>query len=232
VSSEQSTVNSDAILFTVDCSLFTFGEMSQTAELYQIADEMRGIANQGRYFTKDPYDQERYAKLLALSARLVGAIEQRDPNEILPYFEDLLYHATPVSGAEFVAFQDGRLLLIRRHDNDLWAIPGGAMDMGETPAETAVRELWEETQLRGKVTQFLGLFDSRIWGSRIKVHLLHHVFLGEIIEGEPQPTLEATAVGFFAEDDLPPLSPGHDRRIPLIFKLQRAELPIPYFDNL
>lgn len=205
--------------------------MNSTEALYQIADELRGLANLGRYFTKDPYDQARYAQLLALSARLIGVIEQRDPQEILPYFEDLLYHLTPLSGAEFAAFQEGKLLLIKRHDNGLWAVPGGAVEMGETPAETAVRELWEEVQVRGQVTQYLGLFDSRLWDSRIKVQLLHHLFWGEIVEGTPQTSAEATDVGFFAEDNLPPLSPGHMQRIPLIFKLIRSELPIPYFDN-
>ncbi|MBX3055069.1 MAG: NUDIX hydrolase N-terminal domain-containing protein [Anaerolineae bacterium] len=205
--------------------------MNSTEALYQIADEMRGIANLGRYFTKDPYDQARYAQLLALSARLIGVVEQRDPEEILPHFEDLLYHLTPLSGAEFVAFQEGKLLLIKRHDNGLWAVPGGAVEMGETPAETAVRELWEEVQVRGQVTQFLGLFDSRLWGSRIKLQLLHHLFLGEIVDGTPQPTAEATDVGFFTEYDLPPLSPGHAQRIPIIFQLVRGELPIPYFDS-
>ncbi|MCP4356733.1 MAG: NUDIX domain-containing protein [Chloroflexi bacterium] len=201
-----------------------------TEALYQIADELRGLANEGRYFTKDPYDQARYAKLLALSARLIGVVEERDPDEILPYFEDLLYHLTPVSGAEFAAFRDGKLLLIKRHDNGLWAVPGGAVEMGETAAEAAVRELWEEVQVRGKVTQFLGLFDSRLWGSRIKVQLFHHVFLGDIVSGIPQTTPEATDVGFFTADDLPPLSPGHAQRIPLIFQMFRGDLPIPYFD--
>lgn len=205
--------------------------MEQTATLYHIADELRGIANQGRYYAENPYDQERYARLLALSARLVGAIEQRDPQEILPHFEDLLYHLTPVSGAEFATFRGDQLLLIKRHDNGLWAIPGGAVEMGETPAETAVRELWEEVQVQGKVTRLIGLFVSRLWGSRIKVQLLHHVFQGEIVAGTPQPTPEATAVDFFAEDVLPPLSPGHAQRIPLIFQLHHGELPVPYFDS-
>lgn len=205
--------------------------MEQTEAFYQIADELRGIANLGRYYAQDAYDQERYAKVLALSARLIGVVEQRHPDEILPRFEDLLFHLTPLAGAEFAAFQDGKLLLIKRHDNGLWAVPGGAVEIGETPAETAVRELWEEVRVRGKVTQFLGLFDSRLWGSRIKVHLLHHLFLGEIVAGTPQPTAEATEVGFFAADDLPPLSPGHAERIPLIFDLVRGNHPVPYFDK-
>lgn len=205
--------------------------MGQTEALYQIADEMRGIANLGRYYSKDTYDLERYSNLLALSAQLIAVIEQRDSNEILPQFEDLLYHLSPLSGAEFALFQEERLLLIKRHDNGLWAIPGGAVEINETPAETAVRELWEEVQVRGQVTQFLGFFDSRLWGSHLKVHLIHHVFMGELMEGEPQTTEEAQAVGFFAEEELPPLAPGHLERVPVIFKLFRGELPLPYFDK-
>src|SRR4051794_2807455 len=39
----------------------------------------------------------------------------------------------------------GELLLIRRTDNENWAMPGGAMDIGETIAEAGVRETREET---------------------------------------------------------------------------------------
>ena len=205
--------------------------MSQTETLYQIADEMRGIANFGRYYSRDPYDQERYAQLLSLSARLIGVLEQRDPDEILPHFEDLLFHLTPISAAETAVFRDDKLLLMKRHDNGLWAVPGGAMNIGETPAETAVRELWEETQVKGKVTKLLGVFDSRYWGFGSKVQLLGYVFQAEILEGDPQPTAEATDVGFFNANELPPLAPAHVRRVPLIFKLYRGELPVPFFDN-
>jgi hypothetical protein len=38
------------------------------------------------------------------------------------------------------------------------------------------------------------------------------------------------AVGFFGEDELPPLSPGHDRRTPFLFRLLRGEEAIPYLD--
>lgn len=205
--------------------------MNSTEALYQIADELRGIANQGRYFAQSPYDAENYRRVLALSARLVAAIEQRDPKEIVPQFEDLLFHVTPISGVDTAVFQDNKLLLIKRHDNNLWAMPGGAMDIGETPIEAAVRELREETCVKGQVSRLLGIFDSRIWASHINVQVLMYVFQVEIIEGSPQTTIEAIDVGFFAEDDLPPLSLGHAGRIPLIFQLVRGELPIPYFDN-
>ena len=38
----------------------------------------------------------------------------------------------------------GRVLMIQRTDNDLWAVPGGAQEVGETSTEAAVREVREE----------------------------------------------------------------------------------------
>ncbi len=59
-----------------------------------------------------------------------------------------------------VANERGELLLIRRTDNNNWALPGGAMDPGETLTETAVREVEEETGIRCEVTGLVGVYTS------------------------------------------------------------------------
>jgi 8-oxo-dGTP pyrophosphatase MutT (NUDIX family) len=51
-------------------------------------------------------------------------------------------------GARGVIIDDGRILLIQRSDNGRWALPAGAMEVGEDMAGCAVREVWEETGLR------------------------------------------------------------------------------------
>jgi 8-oxo-dGTP pyrophosphatase MutT (NUDIX family) len=51
-------------------------------------------------------------------------------------------------GARGVIIDDGRILLIQRSDNRRWALPAGAMEVGEDIAGCAVREVWEETGLR------------------------------------------------------------------------------------
>ena len=84
--------------------------------------------------------------------------------------------------------------------------------------------------VKGRATRLLALVDSRLWRSRSKTHFYHPVFLVELEGQEPSPGPETTGVGFFAEDDLPPLSPGHDMAVPLVFKLLRGEVPSPYFD--
>jgi ADP-ribose pyrophosphatase YjhB (NUDIX family) len=59
-----------------------------------------------------------------------------------------------------VTDDDGRLLLVHRTDNDLWSIPGGAMDIGESIADAVVRETQEETGLDVEVTGVVGIYTN------------------------------------------------------------------------
>lgn len=52
----------------------------------------------------------------------------------------------------------GRLLLIHKTDNDLWALPGGGHDVGESVADTVVREVQEETGIDVAVDNIVGLY--------------------------------------------------------------------------
>jgi hypothetical protein len=88
----------------------------------------------------------------------------------------------------------------------------------------------EETGIDGRATGLLAVFDSRTWQSPFRYQLNHFVFTIEADDPSPHTTPEAVDVGFFAGDNLPPLSQGHHLRVPVIFKLQRGEIPAPYFD--
>ncbi|GAB3464634.1 NUDIX domain-containing protein [Streptomonospora sediminis] len=59
-----------------------------------------------------------------------------------------------------VAGAQGAILLQRRRDTGQWALPGGAQDIGETPAQCAVRECEEETGVVAEVTGLLGVFSD------------------------------------------------------------------------
>jgi ADP-ribose pyrophosphatase YjhB (NUDIX family) len=54
----------------------------------------------------------------------------------------------------------GRILLHRRSDNQLWSIPGGGMEIGETITETVVREVEEETGLEVEPEQLVGIYTN------------------------------------------------------------------------
>jgi 8-oxo-dGTP pyrophosphatase MutT (NUDIX family) len=62
------------------------------------------------------------------------------------------------AASAIVVNDEGKILVHRRSDNDLWALTGGAMEIGESIAETAIREVKEETGLDVKPEYIIGIY--------------------------------------------------------------------------
>jgi ADP-ribose pyrophosphatase YjhB (NUDIX family) len=188
-------------------------------DIYLIADQIRSISNLGINYSTNQFDTERYEKLLSLSSELCSICDESDFSDIEEMFSGNLSHMSPIVGADAIIYQEKKILLMKRHDNKLWASPGGLVEVGETPAEAAVRELFEETGINGTLDRLLGVFDSRKWQSQMKFHMYHFLFLIDGDTSSMHTTEEALDLGFFSKDDLPPLSPGHKKWIPYAFEL-------------
>ncbi|SFW66639.1 NUDIX hydrolase [Amycolatopsis australiensis] len=65
-----------------------------------------------------------------------------------------------VAVSAFIQDDEDRILMIRRTDNDLYSIPGGQLELGETLAEAAVREVREETGIECQVTEVIGVYSN------------------------------------------------------------------------
>ncbi len=65
-----------------------------------------------------------------------------------------------VAASAVVTDPDGKILLQRRVDNDLWALPGGTTEFGESVRETAVREVREETGYEIQVDYVIGIYSD------------------------------------------------------------------------
>ncbi len=199
------------------------------SELSKITDDIKIITDTGRENYLNPYIERHYETTSGLCSEINSILENK-PLILSTDFRDVSDFTAPLIGAEAAVFRNGKLLLIQRHDDGLWAVPGGANDIGNTLAETALRELEEETRLRGKIIRLLGIFDSRLWGSKLKKQIYHVIFEVESEEEEPEKTIEARDYRFFGKDELPPLSPGHDLRVPFLFELVQDGSRIPYYD--
>lgn len=191
-------------------------ETNPSVRLVQIADRLRSLSTNGLQWSTDPYQTERYQHILRLAAELLGMVDTHPLAEIKRAFFTDLDISTPLAVVDTAVFDDdGRLLLIRRADNQLWALPGGACDVGETGAEGGAREVWEETGYTVAITHLLGVWDSRLCGSRGSRHLYHLLFAGKVTGGTPTPSHETPAIRWMTPAELPwdELDPGHAPRI-------------------
>jgi ADP-ribose pyrophosphatase YjhB (NUDIX family) len=122
-----------------------------------------------------------------------------DPNA--PVAKSLVPAASAV-----VADQTGAILLIERTDNGLWTIPGGGMEVGESIAQTAVREVREETGLKVAVERLVGIYsDPRhvVEYSDGEVRQQFSVcFACAVTGGRLATSSESRRVGFFAPEEI------------------------------
>ncbi|WP_433945132.1 NUDIX domain-containing protein [Paenibacillus sp. SN-8-1] len=66
------------------------------------------------------------------------------------------------SVAAIIRNRRGEILFQRPSLNsDIWSLPAGAIEIGETPAEAVVREVWEETGLKVSPTKVIGIFGGK-----------------------------------------------------------------------
>jgi ADP-ribose pyrophosphatase YjhB (NUDIX family) len=173
-------------------------------QLYMIVDELRSIANSGRYYATNLYEHERAQQTLKLAARLAALVDDEPLPMLTALFDDHWMHVSPRIGVNaFVQNAAGEVLLLKRRDNGNWCMPGGISEIGETTSEACLRELWEEGGLRGRVVRLLGAFDSSVWRTPTRTQLLMLVFQVECRDLTAEPGSEMTDAQFFPLDGLP-----------------------------
>ncbi|MGP3688567.1 NUDIX hydrolase [Streptomyces sp. IBSNAI002] len=105
---------------------------------------------------------------------------------------------------------DGRILLIHRTDNDLWALPGGGVDVGESVSDAAVRETREETGFTVEVTGLIGLYTNprhvMAYDDGEVRQQFSICFSARIVGGERRTSNESRDVVFLAREELDAVS--------------------------
>jgi ADP-ribose pyrophosphatase YjhB (NUDIX family) len=103
------------------------------------------------------------------------------------------------SAGTFVLFfnDKGQVLLCKRRDKDLWNLPGGRVEDGESPWDAALREVHEEIGVSAQLERLTGVYHKP---SQDEVVFL---FLGMIVDGDPTTSDEVAEVGYFPLNALP-----------------------------
>ncbi|WP_371676135.1 NUDIX domain-containing protein [Streptomyces sp. NBC_01276] len=134
-----------------------------------------------------------------------------------------------VAASAVVTDDRGRILLQRRRDNGLWALPGGGMDLGDSLPGTAVREVKEETGLDVEITGLVGTYtDPRhiIEYSDGEVRRQFNVcFTARVVGGIPAISDESTELRFVEPAGLGSLNMHHTQRLRLEHFLEHRSTP-------
>ena len=153
-------------------------------DILPLLDELQIIARNGLDYAQNPYDRERYERLMELTTRYYGEALNLPPAEVRERLSKELGYVTPKVGADAAIFNEtGEILLVLRADDQCWCLPCGWVEPYESPVEAAVREAREETGLMVKPIQLVDVF-YRAAGSYKGIHaLIAVVYLCERIEG-------------------------------------------------
>ena len=123
-----------------------------------------------------------------------------------------------VVGSSAIVMGDrNRILLQRRSDSGNWALPGGTMDIGETLADSAIREVREETGFDVLIERIVGVYSdpSHVFAyDDGEIRQEFSICLACLINGGSlRVSSESTAVEFFALEDIAGLEMHESIRI-------------------
>lgn len=171
--------------------------------------ELGSIAQIGLTFSRDNFDIRRYERIRELAAAIVnGGLGRVDP-DVLGHMQSGTGYATPKVDVRGAVFAGGRVLLVREISDGLWTLPGGWADVNQTPSESVVREIREESGFEARAVKLAAVHDFR---RRNRPHHLDSIyklfFVCELLGGSATASDETSEAAFFERDSLPPLSTG------------------------
>jgi 8-oxo-dGTP diphosphatase len=138
--------------------------------------------------------------------RLIELFHENRNRLFCTHCNDPIYE-NPIPAACLVVTDDqGLVLLVQRSvepQRGLWCLPGGFIELGESPESAALRELYEETGLTGQIHKLLGVTTnpSRLYDSVLLVGYWVTAFSGNLIAGD-----DASDAAYFPPCSLPEIA--------------------------
>jgi ADP-ribose pyrophosphatase YjhB (NUDIX family) len=184
-------------------------EATASATLLEWARKVQAIAQTGLAFTRDPFDRERYLALSELVAQMLSAQLEIPLATARAFWEGERGYATPKVDVRGGVFDAERVLLVRERADGRWTLPGGWVDVNDSPSEAVAREIREESGYLARAVKLAALVDKNRHPHPPHVHHIYKLFfLCELTGGSATAGTETDAVEFFPVRALPELSTG------------------------
>ncbi|MDZ8227803.1 MULTISPECIES: NUDIX hydrolase [unclassified Nostoc] len=173
------------------------------------AQKLQAIAQNGLTYSENPFDIERYKQLRAIATEIMATYSNVEHSHVLDLFSREVGYATPKVDVRGAIFRDDTILLVKERADGCWTLPGGWADVGESPSQVVMKEVYEESGYQARAIKLLAVYDRDKQGHPPLPFYVYKLFFKcELIGGSPSSSIETEEVGFFAEDALPELSIG------------------------
>jgi ADP-ribose pyrophosphatase YjhB (NUDIX family) len=173
------------------------------------ARKVQAIAQNGLAFTTDPFDKERYTQLTELVASILATELDVPVAQAKGFWEGDTGYVTPKVDVRGGIFEGDSVLLVRERSDGKWTLPGGWVDINDSPSGAVVREILEESGYQARAVKLAALVDKLRHPHPPGIHHIYKLFfLCERIGGAAATSSETDAVQFFPVRALPDLSTG------------------------
>ena len=181
---------------------------SKGNELITLAQRIRAMSQTALTYSSNEYEIDRSKEFIEISERITSIVSGVSEEEISACYNPIKEYVTPKVDIRAVIFNDkDEILLVKEKADGRWALPGGWSDVGFTPTEIVVKEAKEETGFDVRVVRLLAILDKRCYNHPASSFYIYKLcFLCEITGGADELTFDILDKGFFALDNLPPLS--------------------------
>jgi ADP-ribose pyrophosphatase YjhB (NUDIX family) len=198
-----------------------------------IAKRLQAIAQAGLAYSKDKYDIERFQQIRDISAEIMNEYTDMDSEKIKDLFCNETGYQTPKVDIRGAVIVDNKILLVRESTDRLWSIPGGWAEFNLSIKENVVKELLEEAGVNVVPKRLIAVLDRKKHHRPLSPYGIYKIFvLCDLVDGTFKKNIETTESGFFALDDLPPLSVNRvtKEQIAMCFKARTDESFTTIFD--
>jgi mutator protein MutT len=170
---------------------------SSKRNIVDLLDELRAIAQTGLNYSQDPFDLQRYHRIRELVSREYARYSGLSLTEIEKRFALELGYVTPKIGVQGALFNDqDEILLEERSDDHTWGLPGGWVEVGESPEQSIRREIKEEADLQIERMKMIGFY-TRLPGQYNQPHAsIHVLYLCERWNGVVEKSFESLSMTF------------------------------------
>jgi ADP-ribose pyrophosphatase YjhB (NUDIX family) len=199
----------------------------------ETAKRLDAIAQAGLAFSQNPYDLERFEEIRKISHSMLHEYTGTPIEKIKDLLSNEVFYPTPKVDIRGIVIRNDRILMVKEKPDGRWSVPGGWADIGYSPKEMVVKEVFEESGLRVEPVRLLAVFDKKFHEHPPGLFHVYKIFiLCADGGGDPVPGTETTDARFFEINELPPLSLERNtvKQIDALFRLSKSSANELWFD--